>query len=61
MTIQRRDRDIELREAELFVVQHGIEHCPRGGEEAQILQIEPAGTPNTGDAGGPLTADKGGI
>jgi mannose-6-phosphate isomerase-like protein (cupin superfamily) len=31
LTIQRRDRDIELREAELFVVPHGIEHCPRGG------------------------------
>ena len=36
----------------------GVEHCPRADEEAQLLLIEPAGTVNTGDAGGPLTADE---
>jgi mannose-6-phosphate isomerase-like protein (cupin superfamily) len=58
LTIQLRDRDVELREGELFVVPRGVEHCPRADDEAHVLLIEPAGTPNTGDAGGPRTADK---
>jgi mannose-6-phosphate isomerase-like protein (cupin superfamily) len=56
LTIQLRDRDVELAEGELFVVPRGVEHCPRADEEAHVLLIEPRGTPNTGDAGGDLTA-----
>lgn len=56
LTIQMRDRDVELGPGELFVVPRGVEHCPRASEEAHILLIEPKGTPNTGDAGGELTA-----
>jgi mannose-6-phosphate isomerase-like protein (cupin superfamily) len=58
LTIQLRDRDVELSEGELFVVPRGVEHCPRADEEAHVLLIEPRGTLNTGDAGGPLTADE---
>jgi mannose-6-phosphate isomerase-like protein (cupin superfamily) len=58
LTIQLRDQDIELNEGELFVVPRGVEHCPRADVEAHVLLIEPAGTPNTGDAGGPRTARK---
>ena len=43
-------------EGELFVVPRGVEHCPRADQEAHVLLIEPVGTVNTGDAGGPLTA-----
>jgi mannose-6-phosphate isomerase-like protein (cupin superfamily) len=50
LTIQLRDRDVELSEGELFVVPRGVEHCPRADEEAEILLIEPRGTPNVGDA-----------
>ncbi|MFZ0974509.1 MAG: cupin domain-containing protein [Solirubrobacteraceae bacterium] len=50
LTIQLRDRDVELNEGELFVVPRGVEHCPRTDEEAEILVIEPIGTTNTGDA-----------
>ena len=57
LTIQLRDRNIDLEEGELFVVPRGIEHCPRAEDEASILLIEPAGTVNTGDAGGPLTTE----
>jgi mannose-6-phosphate isomerase-like protein (cupin superfamily) len=56
LTIQLRDRDIDLGPGELYVVPRGVEHCPRSDEEAHILLIEPLGTPNTGDAGGELTA-----
>src|ERR687888_1694013 len=57
LTIQLRDRDVELDPGELFVVPRGVEHCPRADEEAAVLLIEPAGTANTGDAGGPRTTE----
>ena len=53
VTIQLRDRNVELREGELFVVPKGVEHRPVAEEEAELLLIEPFGTPNTGD---PATA-----
>jgi mannose-6-phosphate isomerase-like protein (cupin superfamily) len=49
LTIQLRDRDVELGPGELFVVPRGVEHCPRSDDGASILLIEPEGTPNTGD------------
>jgi mannose-6-phosphate isomerase-like protein (cupin superfamily) len=56
LTIQLRDRDVELGPGDLYVVPRGVEHCPKAAEEAHILLIEPKGTPNTGDAGGERTA-----
>ena len=57
LVIQLRGReDVELGPGELFVVPRGLEHCPPADEEAHVLLIEPIGTPNTGDAGGELTA-----
>ena len=38
-----------LRPGELFVVPAGVTHRPRAVSEAEVLLIEPAGTPNTGD------------
>ncbi|GAB2617273.1 cupin domain-containing protein [Streptomyces capparidis] len=55
LTIQLRDGDVELGPGELFVVPRGVEHCPVAAEETAILLVEPAGTLNTGDAGGPMT------
>src|SRR6202044_1483210 len=46
LTIQLRDRDVELNEGELFVVPRGVEHCPKADEEAHVLLIEPRGTTN---------------
>jgi mannose-6-phosphate isomerase-like protein (cupin superfamily) len=51
LTIKLRDRDVQLGPGELFVVPRGVEHCPRSDEGAEILLIEPKGTPNTGDSG----------
>lgn len=57
LTIQLRGRpDVTLGPGELFVVPRGVEHRPVCSEEAHILLVEPQGTVNTGDAGGPLTA-----
>jgi mannose-6-phosphate isomerase-like protein (cupin superfamily) len=56
LTIELRDREVELGPGELLVVPRGVEHRPRAEEETHVLLIEPLGTPNTGDAGGDLTA-----
>jgi len=50
LTIQLRDRDVELGPGELFVVPRGVEHQPVAEEETHLLLIEPTGTPNTGTA-----------
>ncbi|MFH8615608.1 cupin domain-containing protein [Streptomyces sp. NPDC017979] len=55
LTIRLREGDVVLGPGELFVVPRGAEHCPVADEETAILLLEPKGTPNTGDAGGPLT------
>lgn len=55
LRIQLRDRNVDLEAGELFVVPRGVEHCPTADEETLVLLIEPRGTPNTGDAGGPMT------
>ena len=56
LTIGPKDRDVHLEPGELFVVPSGVEHCPVADAEAHVPLIEPLGTPNTGDAGGPRTA-----
>jgi mannose-6-phosphate isomerase-like protein (cupin superfamily) len=57
LTIQLRDRDVELGPGEIFVVPRGVEHCPKADEETHIVLFEPKGTVNTGDAGGDRTVD----
>lgn len=49
VTIRMREGDVVLGPGELFVVPRGVEHCPVAEEEAHVLLIERAGTPNTGD------------
>lgn len=49
LTIQLRDRKVDLMPGELFVMPRGVEHRPVALEETHLLLIEPAGTPNTGD------------
>jgi mannose-6-phosphate isomerase-like protein (cupin superfamily) len=49
LLLQLRDRDITLREGEMFVVPTGVEHRPVAVEEVHVMLIERTGTPNTGD------------
>lgn len=56
MSIEFRDGTVDLKPGELFVVPRGVEHKPFAEEECHIMLVEPAGTVNTGDAGGELTA-----
>ena len=43
-------RTITFGPGEVLSVPQGVEHRPVAKEEAQIMIIEPTGTPNTGDA-----------
>jgi len=57
LTIELRDGDVVLGPMDVFVVPKGVEHRPRAEGEVRAILIEPAGTVNTGDAGGELTAE----
>ncbi len=48
MQVRLRDRVVVLGPGELFVVPRGVEHQTYAEQEAQLLLIEPRGTPNTG-------------
>ena len=50
LDIELQDRTVTLGPGELFVVPRGVEHRPVARDEVHLLLIEPAGTPNTGDA-----------
>ena len=56
MQIGFRDREITLKQGEMFVVAKGVEHITRAANECHALIIEPRGVVNTGEAGGELTA-----
>jgi len=56
LDIELRDRIVQLKPGELFVVPRGTEHrpCARNGE-VKLLLIDPKDLPNTGD---PATATR---
>jgi mannose-6-phosphate isomerase-like protein (cupin superfamily) len=56
LRIDFRDGSVTLNEGDIFVVPRGVEHKPFAANECKLMLIEPAGTVNTGDAGGKLTA-----
>ena len=56
MSIELRDGRVELKAGEMFVVPKGVEHKPVANGECQMMLVEPAGTVNTGDAAGKMTA-----
>lgn len=57
MYVELRDGRVDLKAGEMFVVPKGVEHRPVAKSECRVLLVEPAGTVNTGDAGGDLTAE----
>jgi len=56
MTIAFNDGDVILKQGEMFVVPKGLEHKPFAEKECNIMLVEPAGTINTGDIIGKMTA-----
>jgi len=50
-----RDKVIELQKNDFIVIPKGTEHKPLASNEVHVMLFEPAGTINTGDAGGDKT------
>jgi len=59
LRIELEEGAVTLEEGELFVAPKGVVHRPVAEEECHLLLVEPAGTINTGNAGGGLTAGDG--
>jgi len=57
MSIEFRDKMVQLGEGELYVVPKGVEHKPFAVEECHVLLVEPRGVVNTGNNDGDLTSD----
>ena len=55
MQIDLREKTLHVKQGEMVVIPKGVEHKPSCREECRLLLIEPAGTLNTGNAGGELT------
>jgi len=56
MRMNFRDRAELVREGEFLIVPRGVEHKPAAEtEETWVMMLEPAGTVNTGTAGGERT------
>ena len=53
--MQFRDKTVRVGEGEFLVVPRGVEHCPKAEAEVSLMLFEPAGTVNTGTAGGEMT------
>ena len=58
MSIAFRNGIVRIGKGEMVVVPKGIEHMPVAENECKLMVIEPAGTVNTGDAGGDMTVEK---
>ena len=56
MKIEFKDKTVELKEGEMFVIPKGVEHKPYSEKECKIMLVEPKGVINTGDAGSDLTS-----
>jgi mannose-6-phosphate isomerase-like protein (cupin superfamily) len=58
MRIAFPDGKVDLKKGEMIVVPKGAEHKPIADSQCNIMVIEPAGTLNTGDAGGDMTVEE---
>lgn len=57
MGIDFRHGRVNLKAGEMFVVPRGVEHKPFAENECKAMLVEPAGTINTGETSGDMTAE----
>lgn len=55
LTLQLRDKNIELSAGDIYVVPKGVAHCPIAAPDTHFLMIEPASTAHTGSASSEAT------
>lgn len=49
LLLRFRDKDVHLKEGELYVVPKGVDHLPIAKEECWVMLIEPKNTKHTGE------------
>lgn len=49
LTIRLRDKEIQLKEGQFFIIPRGIEHLPVAREECHVMLFEPKTVLNTGN------------
>jgi mannose-6-phosphate isomerase-like protein (cupin superfamily) len=49
LTMEFRDKSVEINEGEFIIVPRGVEHKPVAKEEVEVVLFEPASTLNTGN------------
>jgi len=49
LTMELRDKTLELEPGEFVVIPHGVEHKPRADRECSVMLFEPKSTLNTGN------------
>ncbi len=55
LRMEFRTHSVEVGPGEFIIVPRGVEHRPVADEEVHLMLFEPAGTLNTGNAGGEMT------
>ena len=58
MSIEFGGGKVDLKAGEMCVVPKGMTHKPYAQVECRVMLVEPAGTINTGGAGGDMTAEE---
>ena len=58
LTMRLRDRTVEIKEGEFFIVPRGVEHLPVAEEEVHVVLLEPKTTLNTGNLRNQRTVEK---
>jgi mannose-6-phosphate isomerase-like protein (cupin superfamily) len=58
LTLEFRDKKVQLKENEFIIVPKGVEHRPIAEKEVAVLLFEPKTTVNTGDLENELTKKK---
>ncbi len=57
LTIEFRDKTIELNEGEIYIIPKGVEHKPAAKEEVHLLLFESLNIKHTGDVVSNLTVE----
>ena len=58
LTIELKDKTVEINPGEFYTVQRGVEHKPIAKEETHLLLFEPLETKHTGDVVAEMSVDK---
>ncbi len=58
LKMELEDKSLNLEEGEFVIIPKGTLHRPVADEEVEVMLFEPAGTVNTGNAGGEFTRDE---